>query len=54
MAKHFLSPIKEFDDELKTKLVEHMTIVHPSANFDSDLRRNVLVVPKNFLAKPND
>lgn len=49
MAEHFLSPIKEFDDELKTKLVEHMTIVHQSANFYSDLRRTVLIVPKNFL-----
>jgi dynein heavy chain len=54
VAEHFISRYKLISDEYKPNIIEHMTIVHESANFYCDLytekmRRSAYATPKNYL-----
>ncbi|CAF0910630.1 unnamed protein product [Adineta ricciae] len=53
VAEHFISRFKAISDELKTQIIEHMAMVHESANFYCDLyvekmHRSAYATPKNY------
>ena len=54
VAEHFISRFQAISDELKTQIIEHMAMVHESANFYCDLyiekmHRSAYATPKNYL-----
>ncbi|CAF1548071.1 unnamed protein product [Rotaria magnacalcarata] len=54
VAEHFISRFQLISDEYKNNIIEHMGMVHESANFYCDIyvekmRRSAYATPKNYL-----
>ncbi|CAF3823814.1 unnamed protein product, partial [Adineta steineri] len=54
VAEHFISDFKLITNEFKNNIIEHMIMVHESANFYCDLytekmHRSAYATPKNYL-----